>query len=56
LLKLKKNIYIGLKTIGVIFKNYKFRFKRLGFTEERFEELDKSERREIGLRLGRNME
>jgi hypothetical protein len=32
----------GGKTSGVIFGNYKFRFKRLGFSEEMFEELNKS--------------
>lgn len=44
------------KTTGVIHNNYKFRFNRLGFTEERFNELVKSEKRERGLRKTRNKE
>lgn len=42
----------GLKTYerggeisGVVFKNYKFRFKRVGFSKERFEELNKTMKR-----------
>ena len=30
------------KITGVLFKGYKFRFSRIGFTEERINELDKS--------------
>jgi hypothetical protein len=34
------------KMTGVFFRNHKFRFNRLGFTNKRFEELDKSLKRE----------
>lgn len=44
------------KMSGVIFKNYKFRFSRLGFTEERFNELEREGKREKGLIKIRNQE
>ena len=44
------------KTTGVVFKNYKFRFSRLGFTEERFLNLIKTLMRERGLKELRNKE
>jgi len=37
------------KITGVVFEKTKFRFKRLGFTDERFEELNKSCKREKDL-------
>lgn len=37
------------KTSGIVFNNKKFRFKRLGFTEERLEELDRLLQRKIEL-------
>jgi hypothetical protein len=36
-------------TTGVVYEGIKFRFNRLGFTEERFEGLDRFEKRETGL-------
>ena len=39
----------GGKITGIVFCNKKFRLKRLGFTEERLQELDKSLIREKGL-------
>lgn len=49
------------KTTGIVFKGRKFRFKRLGFTEERLNELNKSMQRgkelsETRGRKGKNME
>lgn len=38
------------KTVGIIIENDKFRFSRLGFTVERFDELDRAKKRESGLR------
>jgi hypothetical protein len=35
----------GGKTTGLLFKNLKFRFNRLGFTEDRLEQLNKSFKR-----------
>jgi hypothetical protein len=42
------------KRTGVIHNNYKFRFKRLGFPNEKFDELEKSEKRENELKLRRD--
>jgi len=39
----------GGKISGVVFCNKKFRLKRLGFTDDRLQELDKSLKREKGL-------
>jgi hypothetical protein len=43
----------GGKTTGLLFGNHKFRFNRLGFTEEKFEELNKSFKRGKELRITR---
>ena len=43
------NYIRGGRISGVIFSNKKFRLKRLGFTDERLQELDKSFKREKGL-------
>lgn len=39
---------------GVLFQNYKFRFNKLGFNEDRMKELDKCKRREGEIRESRN--
>ena len=44
-----KSYIRGGKTTGIVFNNKKFRLKRLGFTDERLQELDKSLKREKGL-------
>ena len=43
----------GGKTTGVVHGKYKFRFRRLGFTEERLEELTKSMKRQKELVVSR---
>ena len=43
----------GGKTTGVLFGNTKFRLNRLGFTEERIEDLNKSEKRGKELNVNR---
>jgi hypothetical protein len=40
----------GNKITGIIHKNYKFRFSRLGFSDEKMNELNRLEEREKGLR------
>lgn len=42
------------KTTGIVFQDYKFRFSRLGLTEERFENLKRDKERENGLREKRS--
>ena len=44
----------GGKMTGVVFGKHKFRFKRLGYAEERLEELDKSLNRNMELRQSRS--
>jgi len=44
----------GGKMTGVVHDNYKFRFSRLGFSEEQFEDLNRMEEREVGLKKARN--
>ncbi len=52
----------GLKTYdrggrisGVVFKNYKFRFKRLGYSQERLAELDRTLKRKTVLKKSRGI-
>lgn len=44
------------KTTGVVYENMKFRFSRLGFTEERFKELENFQTRGRELKQTRNKE
>ncbi len=46
----------GGRTTGVFYENQKFRFSRLGFTEERIKELEKSQTRDRELKQTRNNE